>query len=157
VLDLQGQADEVAHVDTRGRANQAQRVMTIPLTPAMQAEKGRFVPFARLLVDGQPVASNRCFLTGFAFKDLLLPPVAIEHCLRRASDGDEEEWLVNVQADAFAWGVQLAVPGSAWVEDNYFDLLPGEAREIRLRGRAEDVAQLVVSATNASLGRCSDR
>ncbi|MBM4431083.1 MAG: hypothetical protein FJ026_12160, partial [Chloroflexi bacterium] len=148
VLDLRGSFPDLAHTETVSHANRAQHVATIHLSPAMQAEKGRYLPFGRLLVDGETVAHNRCFLTGFAFKDLRLPPAEIVHSLQQVEGGEEAKWLLQLQATAFAWAVRLQVPSSVWVEDNYFDLLPGERREITLRGRAAHMAELKVTSMN---------
>jgi hypothetical protein len=149
VLDLVDSSADLNTTDTVAPANSSVTVATLPLSPRMLSDKGRYLPFGRLLVNGQPVASNRCFLTGFRFKDLKLPPAAIEHSLRRVAGGGENEWLVQVESDAFAWAVQLRVPARVWVEDNYFDLLPGDSREIVLRGPAEDVAMLQVGTMYA--------
>jgi hypothetical protein len=123
------------------------------LSKSMLAEPDRHLPFARLVCPREQASSNRCFLTGFHFKDLELPPTTIERDLRQVAGGEETEWRLQLQASAYAWAVHLQVPGSVWVEDDYFDLLPGERREVALRGPAEDVAELQVSALNGLLGQ----
>jgi beta-mannosidase len=148
VLDLTASTRQVEMLETVSSANSVRRVTSIPLPPASCEQGGHFVPFARLLVDGHPVSRNRWFLTGFRFKDLCLPPAGIEHTLEQIGD---QEFGLQLEATAFAWAVRLQVPPSVWVEDNYFDLLPGERHEIMLRGPAADVSRLRVMPMNTAL------
>jgi hypothetical protein len=110
-------------------------------------EPGRFLPFTRLLVDGQATSSNRWFLSGFKFKDLHLPS-ALESVTRSLERVGEREFRLRIRSEVFAWAVKLVLSSNVWVEDNYFDLLPGQTREIALRGSSEDVEQLQVAVTN---------
>jgi len=93
-------------------------------------------------MDGRTVSRNRWFPAGFKFKDLDLPQAEIRHAVEQIGD---QEFRLHLEARTFAWAVALQVPPGVWVEDNYFDLLPGETREIALRGPAADVAKLNVA------------
>ncbi len=152
VLDLTDSTRQVEMLETVSSANSARRMTSIPLPPASREQGGRLVPFAHLLVGGQPVSRNRWFLTGFRFKDLCLPTAEIVHTLEQVGD---QEFRLQLETTAFTWAVRLQVPPGVWVEDNYFDLLPGERREIVLRGSAADVAKLKVTSMNTVLqARC---
>lgn len=56
-------------------------------------------------------------------------------------------WLVAVRTDRFAHAVHLDLPAGAVPEDNYFDLLPGESRKVRVASRTK------LSAANVGV-RC---
>jgi len=145
VLDLVGLTDYVEQVELVSPANDAKRVTEVPLPDAVRAQPGRFISFARLLVDGQTVSRNRWFPTGFSFKELSLPPAEIHHTVEQIGD---REFRLHLESSAFAWAVALHVPPGVWIEDNYFDLLPWETRTIALRGPATDVRELKVTPMN---------
>jgi len=145
VLDLASSPGQVRQVELVSHANSAELVAQMALPDVVHEQAGRFVPFARLLVDGHTVSRNRWFLTGFTFKDLHLPPVEI--CRRLEQVGDQA-FRLRLEAETFAWAVALKAPRDVWVEDNYFDLWPGERREIALRGSPAGVAGLQVAAMN---------
>jgi beta-mannosidase len=44
----------------------------------------------------------------------------------------DDEYTVQVHAEAYAHAVHLLLPEGAVAADNYFDLLPGETREVRV-------------------------
>jgi beta-mannosidase len=147
VLDLSDSRARVETKDTTASANTSRCVASVALAPGTLKEPGRYLPFARLLVDGRVASCNRWFLTGFKFNDLHLPPAlgSVTHTVERVGEG---EFRLQLQSEVFAWAVRLELPSSVWVEDNYFDLLPGEQREFALRGSSEDVEQLRVAFTN---------
>ncbi|MEA3344826.1 MAG: glycoside hydrolase family 2 protein, partial [Chloroflexota bacterium] len=41
---------------------------------------------------------------------------------------------MSIKADRFAWGVWIEHGSEVRVDDNFFDLLPGQAHEVTLRG-----------------------
>ena len=70
---------------------------------------------------------------------------------------DEEDWNVTlldtgllIHAPTFAWQIHIEAPRPLRVEDDYFDLLPGESRNIRIDGPPELFGQTVISALNAA-------
>ena len=153
VMDIIGSTHQVQRVEVISLPNSAQRVTEISFPDGIHAyplnkdKEGRFVPTARVLVDGQTVSRNRWFPTGFNFRDNHLPQAEIHHALEQTSD---REFRLHMESSTFAWAVALHAPPGVWVEDNYFDLLPGEAREIGLRGSEMDVTKLKVTPTHVS-------
>jgi beta-mannosidase len=144
VLDLVGSTAPGQQIKIVSSPNSARRLTEISLPEAAHAQPGCYLPFARLLVGGRTVSRNRWFPTGFHFKDLDLPQAEIRYAVEQIGD---QEFRLQLEARTFAWAVALQVPESVWIEDNYFDLLPGETREITLRGPAADVAKLEVAPT----------
>jgi beta-mannosidase len=146
VFKLDDSSSQVTTLETNSSANSAHLVTEVDVPDTVYQRPGDFLLFARLLVDGRVVGRNRRFMTGFMFRDVHLPPVEIEHTLEQVGD---QEFLFHLDASAFAWGVGIQIPPSVWVEDNYFDLLPGEGRDILLRGSVADVSKLKVGCINA--------
>jgi len=118
----------------------ARRVAEIDVAGIASADLGRWAAYARLIVDGRVVGRARRFLAGFHFNRLALPPTDIGSRLDGA--------MLVVVAASYTWGCHIAAPRGVEIEDNYFDLLPGEERRIGLRGPAE----LFDSVTVAALG-----
>ena len=81
------------------------------------------------------------FLREGRHRDTALPP-ASPHVVRTEVCGDD--LLVTVSTDAFAHAVHLVLPDDARPSDNYFDLLPGESRTVRIPGGAA-IAQPIVA------------
>jgi beta-mannosidase len=48
------------------------------------------------------------------------------------TDFGEKQCTVQVSAKAYAHAVHFRVPGDARLSDNFFDLLPGETREVHI-------------------------
>lgn len=103
--------------------------------------------FARVL--GEPAIAPG-ILRACDHRQLATTPAALQ-CIVAAAAGDEYE--VSVQTDVFAHGVELALPGGAVCDDNYFDLLPGERRIIRVNSaRALDSNNVRVTCVAANVG-----
>lgn len=67
------------------------------------------------------------------------------------ASGERETTVVRVSARAYAHAVHFQLPAGAFPEDNYFDLLPGEAREIHVVSTEPlDPAAIGVTCLNAS-------
>jgi len=150
VLDLMGSAGKktkMQQIKVVSPPNSARRVTAVPLPDGVRTQPGHFVAVARLLVEGKTVSRNRWFPTGFTFKDMCLPSVEIDHSLEQTG---EQEFHLHLESPVFVWAVRLHAPPTVWVEDNYFDLLPGETREIALRGPQADVTKLKVTSTHVS-------
>jgi beta-mannosidase len=54
--------------------------------------------------------------------------------VERAAAG---QWAARVGSDVYAHAVHLILPDGATPEDDYFDLLPGETREVRVASRGK--------------------
>ncbi|MDX9974228.1 MAG: beta-mannosidase, partial [FCB group bacterium] len=59
---------------------------------------------------------------------------------------------LRIRAEAYAHAVRLTLPEGVLPEDNFFDLLPGETRDIALLGHEDiDAAAIRVSAVNSPI------
>ena len=54
---------------------------------------------------------------------------------------DGTEHVLSISTDLYAWMVRLDVLPDVGVEDNYFDLLPGEVRRVGLKGEPVKIAE----------------
>lgn len=64
-----------------------------------------------------------------ALRDLNLVKPRLKHKVtREASD----TWIVSVSSNVYAHAVHLTLPESAVPDDDYFDLLPGDTRDVRV-------------------------
>ncbi len=83
----------------------------------------------------EPVAWRHCRV-----REMGLPPAAVRVAGTRC---DGRDLLVTVTSPVFAHAVHFAIGGDWRLSDHYFDLLPGEAREVRIfDGAALDSAGL---------------
>lgn len=83
---------------------------------------------ATLTVPGEPVSRSVTYLV--PTKEVKLPPANIHAGVTKDGDG----LIVTLRTDTLARSVRLFSPDdSAVFEDNYFDLLPGEARSVRVK------------------------
>ena len=77
----------------------------------------------RVVSEGKTIARNLLLLA--APKNLQLPLPALKWRI-------VENKILEVRSDKFAYGVQVDVPDGVRLEDNYFHLLPGEIKRIRV-------------------------
>jgi beta-mannosidase len=66
------------------------------------------------------------------FRQLALPRPTLSTDVKKVS---KDTWLVEVGTDVYAHAVHLRLPASAEPSDDYFDLLPGERRQVRVTSR----------------------
>jgi beta-mannosidase len=97
--------------------------------------------WARLAVDGKPVSEDRYFLA--PLEKLEIPEATVQYQLE-ATGGTS---VLRLQADTYAWVVRIAAPAGVTLEDNYFDVFPGEEKLIAVDGPAELLHTITVSAT----------
>jgi len=71
-------------------------------------------------------------------KNLSLPPVKAY----MTSAGKGGDLIVNVRAETYCHGLYLDAPSGTHMSDNYFDLLPGESRDIIIKGGAGKTFEL---------------
>ncbi|MCL2060587.1 MAG: beta-mannosidase [Oscillospiraceae bacterium] len=71
-------------------------------------------------------------------KSLALPPV--KTCVASADCGGD--LVVSIKAETYCHGLYLDVPPDTHVNDNYFALLPGESRDIIVKGGAGKTFEL---------------
>ena len=127
-------------------ANRSQKLVHLLLLDLSQEEQHRRYYWARFLQGDQVGSQDAYFLA--PWKDLSLAPVRLQHSSQ--SLGDDEHRL-TITADRFAWGVWIGHGPEVRVSDNYFDLLPGQAQVVTLRGSTDAVERISVRTINEVL------
>jgi hypothetical protein len=56
--------------------------------------------------------------------------------------------VLTLKADSFVWQVRVEVPAGLELDDNHFDLLPGEECQVRIRGPKSLLQHIEVRALN---------
>ena len=140
-LDVLGRAAH--HVP----ANCSHRLLALPppcLSAKRKADTLEQCSFywARWLRGGRVISSHYHWLT--PWKDVALPDPGLTFKVTRKAD----HHLVEVAASRYAWLVVIEPAADLRPEDNYFDLLPGESRTLRVDGPADALARLSVRASN---------
>jgi hypothetical protein len=101
--------------------------------------------FAR--VPGRPDISTSIF-RACDYRELVVPvcQLTVNQVAR-----DDQSCVLRVASDVYAHAVHFVLPEGAVAEDSYFDLLPGEVRDISVAlARDIDGAAIRVSAVNAA-------
>lgn len=145
VYDFAGQEVFSRAFDARVPGNAAAELGRLTEAEALGGRAAEDV-VVRLSAEGWDAPDNLCYLRDQ--KDLRLLPAALE------VEVDEHEQTVTVTAvGSLARMVKLDVPqGNIRFSDNFFDLLPGERKTVRIRdphGRSVFLDGLKVSALNA--------
>lgn len=126
---------EMGYVTLDGSVQEL-RVRHIPAPAFSRTEAGRIHraerdPLAGLWV--ARVAGNDAIPAGIFraadFRQLRTGDPGLEFAVRKSG---ERDYVASVTAVGYAHAVHLDVPKGAVAQDDYFDLLPGEAREIRV-------------------------
>jgi beta-mannosidase len=136
LLDFDGAVRWSEDLEVTVEANAAAEVFRAPLgTVLAGADPARVVLQARLLVGETTITENLLYFV--RPKDLRLPQVQVVAKLER----DADVTLVQLSSDALAKNVHLTAPGAeAFFDDNYFDLLPGREKIVRVEF-AREVAE----------------
>ncbi|RLD52699.1 MAG: glycoside hydrolase family 2 protein [Bacteroidetes bacterium] len=88
---------------------------------------------AKLVLDGKTIAENIYYFT--SPKDLRIIEPSIQQEITKTENG----YRLILKTDKLAKNVFLSVDGDGFFSDNYFDLLPGESKEIRFVPEGEIV------------------
>jgi beta-mannosidase len=128
-------------VECEAPANAAAEVARLDMP---HGDRTGWMAFGRLDSEGRLLSYNRHFLAGFQFNALRIPDAVVT--VAPVEEGGE----VEVRTTNFAWQVHLEVPRGAWVEDNDFDMLPGEVRRIAASGPADLLARLTARPLNGT-------
>jgi len=103
--------------------------------------------FARVLTEP---AMAPAILRACDHRQLATTPARLQCTVTAAG---EDAYDASVESDVFAHAVKLALPADAISDDNYFDLLPGEKRILRVRSPiALDNTDVRVTCVPANLG-----
>ena len=126
--------------ETRSAANSSFMAAELDISHLDTAELGRWAAYCRYVSDGRVISRNRLFLTGFRFNALEMPKARFSY---RLDDG-----VLILRAGSYVWQVRIEAPAGLEAEDNYFDLLPGEERLVRMRGPEDLLLGTRVRALN---------
>jgi beta-mannosidase len=141
MVDLADSRIESHDCQVRLEAGSSAEVAAIALTDPYLREPERWVAFCRLEADGQTLSRARRYLVGFHFGRLAMPEARFTWHL----EGPD----VVIMAETYLWNCQFEGPRSLEVEDNYFDLLPGERRSIRVHGPRELLSGVRLKVLNS--------
>ena len=89
------------------------------------AARNRAIVVAEFTTDGRRYANIGYFVSQ---KELELPEADIRWSVGPAADGYE----ITLSSDRFVRAVWLALDGNEHFEDNYFDLVPGVSKTVRV-------------------------
>jgi beta-mannosidase len=128
--------------------NRSQRLLALPLPGIADDERARRYYWARWTRAGEVISSHYHWLARWG--DVSLPDPGLQW---EVSNVEADVHMVTVSAERYAWMVALAPADGLELADNYFDLLPGESRTIRVEGAAEAVDGLTARAQNHLLCR----
>jgi beta-mannosidase len=129
----------------------AQRAVTLPADSSFEVAECRLpdnaaaegcVWWAQLTADGVVLSENRFFPIPLEGLALDAPP--IEQRLEPLGGG---KYRLIFKAPAYAWMVRLSPPSEVRVDDDFFDLLPGQEKAVTVEGPAAAVAALKAVAT----------
>jgi beta-mannosidase len=138
-------------------SNDTQKTMSLPLEVGYSSLDGNFMDFESIRVDVHPLKRNlvhslergnhdarhgiwvakpdgnfkldSAVFRAVDFRDLKVTNPGLEGRLIR-SDGNTQ--IYRVSARSYAHAVHLELPAKVLPSDNYFDLLPGESRDIQI-------------------------
>ncbi len=100
--------------------------------------------FLYVIPQAPGVNSNIFFFDDY--KDLNLPPCQLSTELKKIGEGNLE---VAITTDCFAKFIKLeGYPDGAILNDNYFDLMPGECKRLLIKGVSAVPEQITVTAIN---------
>lgn len=131
---LPGGAKIMGEIDTAGISSQ---------------QRSRVFCYAQLYSKDRLISQNRCFLVDFKELELSRPNLRtvlteISKCVYRLELSSEE----------FAWMVKIGLPEGASLNDNYFDIFPGESREVIITAsKAISIKNIVISAMNQIMAK----
>jgi beta-mannosidase len=81
---------------------------------------------AKLLENGKEISSNLFYFTPIKEIDLPEPEVTLK------ASNTENGFMLELTTDVLAKSVYLSMEGEGFFSDNYFDLLPGEFKQVHL-------------------------
>lgn len=97
----------------------------VDTTGISQKQRSGVFCYAKLYSENRLISQNRCFLVDF--KHLELPEPKIKTTLKKLS---ESVYRLKLNSENFAWMVNIELSKGILLNDNYFDILPGENYEV---------------------------
>jgi beta-mannosidase len=109
-----------------------------------QGQRSRVFCYAKVYLKNELISQNRCFLVDF--KDLELPEPKLKTVLKKISGS---VYKLKLSSENFAWMVNIEFPGGISVNDDYFDIFPGENYEVSITTfKAISIADIGISTMN---------
>lgn len=107
-------------------ANQSMFAVKMDVAHIPSGQEGEWTAYSRLYCDGKLLTHNRNYLSGFHLKH-------VQSCEPEFSYRIHGNRL-TIEAKTFVGQVRIRTPLAVTTRENYFDLLPGETKEVRLYG-----------------------
>jgi beta-mannosidase len=125
ILDFKGEDvwSEKRTIEISANSSKIYEELSLP-----EISKGNHLIFCKLIIDGEVLASNIYYFE--PPKDLLLPIPDIQKEINRVEDG----YQITLNTNKLAKNIFLSIPVDGHFSDNYFDLLPGEEKELLFKG-----------------------
>lgn len=101
--------------------------------------------YVRFKSGNKILSENHYFFTFLKEVKPTLPKVKLEYSVKKIKGGLSR---LTIKTDNYARAVQIECPSELVPEDNYFDIFPGEKKEILLKGNSSLLQQ--VKATNSA-------
>ncbi|MBN1458529.1 MAG: hypothetical protein JXA57_03270, partial [Armatimonadetes bacterium] len=132
-------------------ANRSQRLLAFPIPDGFaEEERGDSFFWARWLRDGEIISWQHQWLAPWGEAALSEP--GLKWSLLSVN---EDEHVLDISAERYAWMVELSPRDELDFEDNYFDLGAGQSREIRIWGPSDLARDISACAWNRFLPRFS--
>ena len=138
-VNMQTGACHEWRADASIEANASHEVARYTLQDIPPNDRSSYVFHGQFSSASGVLSRNRHLLAGFHLSDLPMPDVHLTYEIEFLGSTNH---VLRVSADQYAWMVYLNAGSDVWLEDNYFDLLPGKERRIRLRGELFQIAKL---------------
>jgi len=107
-----------------GRARIIDKINT---TGISQKQRSRVFCYAKVYSKNKLISQNRYFLVDF--KNLEIPKPKLKTVLKKLS---ESAYKLKLSSENFVWMVNIQLPGGILVNDDYFDIFPGENYEVTI-------------------------
>ena len=136
----------IEHVTSEGRSLQQwtapARIRSSGVTRVMDlggyyrsiGDRTRELLHAELVVDGQEVSADTLFFCPFSEAQVTPDPLHVE--VTRSAG---EEWEITIEADSVAKLIEIESADRLLFSDNYFVLVPGRRKSIRVRSLEPDL------------------
>lgn len=125
-------------------ANSSEKIAEIRFPSLAEEDKKEMFYWVKLWKKDRLIAKDRYFLTNFS--KLNLPLAKVKHNIYKL---DDRRCKITLESEKFAWFVCLNINPLIRFSDNYFDLFPGEVKEIIIENATdEEIKKLSVKWNN---------
>ena len=106
-------------------AGGARIIGKVDISGISQEQRSKAFCYAEFYSENKLVSQNRCFLMDF--KDLKFPEPKLGKTLEKTS---ESVYKLELSSENFTWMLSIELPGEATLNENYFDISPGEKQKV---------------------------